>query len=269
MNDLELSKSIPQRLALRDSIIERLQTIFADLSKAIDDVDGVCFGEHSAAYSIQNYIKECIVFPKRFKPEELQKLLDKNLWSTLVYDTPIWSLMDAKARQQFDDDLERNPPAATLDNLTATISNYLANADDIFKRSVVETFSRLDKDYRTNDRFKLKKAIMLRYVYDGYSRSCRTSEDRLRDLDRVFWVLDKKQMPTRYEQTLPGILDKHKREASSMFVAGAGAFETEYFKVRFFKNGSVRIGFLRPDLVEKANKMIAEHFGAVIPSGRG
>lgn len=269
MNDLELSKSIPQRLALRDQIIDRLSDIFSALNQVLEDVDGVCFGKNSAAYCIQEYMKESIRFPKHFKRDEVRKLLVKNLWSTLVYDTPIWSLMDAMARRQFDDDLERNPPEATLDNLRATINQYIANADEIFRRSLIETFSRLDKDYRTNDAFKLKSAIVMKSLHDDCGRYHRGAEDKLRDLDRVFWVLDNKQMPSRYDDTLAGIMCQHKTKASPIFNAGAGSFETEYFKVRFFKNGSARLSFMRSDLVEKANRMIAEYYGAVIPQERG
>lgn len=40
--------------------------------------------------------------------------------------------------------------------------------------------------------------------------------------------------------------------------------ETNYMRARWHKNGSIHLWFLRDDLREKANRLIAEHFGEAL-----
>lgn len=44
--------------------------------------------------------------------------------------------------------------------------------------------------------------------------------------------------------------------------------ETDYFKVRIFKNGNAHLWFTRKDLVAKVNKLIGEYYGEVLADGR-
>ncbi len=41
--------------------------------------------------------------------------------------------------------------------------------------------------------------------------------------------------------------------------------ESEYFRVRGFKNGNAHLWFTRDDLVERANRVLADYYGAVLP----
>ena len=43
--------------------------------------------------------------------------------------------------------------------------------------------------------------------------------------------------------------------------------ESRYFRVKGFKNGNAHLWFTRHDLVGKANKLLAEYYGDVIPDG--
>lgn len=43
------------------------------------------------------------------------------------------------------------------------------------------------------------------------------------------------------------------------------AFETDYLRVKWFKNGNAHIEFRRMDLVEQMNRIIARHYPNVLP----
>jgi hypothetical protein len=44
--------------------------------------------------------------------------------------------------------------------------------------------------------------------------------------------------------------------------------ESEYFRFELYRNGNLHIVFKRPDLVAKANKIVADYYGEVLPDGR-
>ena len=83
------------------------------------------------------------------------------------------------------------------------------------------------------------------------------NEPTLQDLDRCFHVLDGKPAP-EYQQGMCAAIRTALRDTK------ADVIETPYFRVRWFRNGNAHLWFLREDLVEMANKLIAEHYGEVL-----
>lgn len=79
----------------------------------------------------------------------------------------------------------------------------------------------------------------------------------MRDIDRCMHVLDGQPTPD-YQQGVLAAL-------RTAIAANEREFETPYYKVRYFAgNGNAHFYPKRADLVEKANRMIADHFGATI-----
>jgi len=188
--------------------------------------------------------------------------IDRDVWRHIMKATNLGSLMDAEAKKQFEDDLTKNPPACTVDNIRATVEGMLGNADGIFRRGLVNAFRTLSREHKSNDGFKIgKRAIWHSGVTyrDGlgfYLNHYR--EDEIRDVERCFHVLDNKPTPTHQEgiaATMRTIMrdSKDTNEAT-----------TDYMMARWHKNGTVHLTFARPDLVTRVNRLIAEHYGAAL-----
>jgi hypothetical protein len=201
---------------------------------------------------------------------EVRPHLDRDMWRALLVNTKLGSLMDEQERKAFDKGLE-NPPEISAETVFATLSRLAAEGDAIFRRGMVEAFRSLSNDYRSHDGFKIGPRMVVRRVVDVtpfrgdkgkrslWVRLSTSGEQRLQDVDRVLHILDGKAPPER----LQGICQAM-REAIPNEGMGPGEAETPYMRVRYFQNGNGHLWILRDDLREKANLLIAEHYGAAL-----
>lgn len=201
-----------------------------------------------------------------FGPESRQRFvkriradMDRDVWHGLVLNTPLAGLMDSEARETFERSLRDDPPEVTADTVFATMSALARDAQTIFRRGLVNVFSRLQRRYRSHDGFKIGEKVILTYamrVYDTFVTLNR--DDQLIDLDRVMHVLDH-QPPPHHTAGLVGAI----REATHARPV-QWQVETAYFKAKWHRNGNLHLRFKRMDLVREANRLIAEHFGQTI-----
>lgn len=226
--------------------------------------------------------------------ERIKLDIDRDVWRSFMVGTKLATLMDQQERTKFEREIadgfslqdtgERNRwgepvksqvriPEATEANLLATFQRLHGEAGDIFRRGLVNAFSRLSRDYKSNDGFKLGDRIVIEYgvTYDklGSSRWFSTRNDleqMFLDVDRVMHILDGKAPPAWGEPGLRSALYGACRDYGE---TGKTTFETEYWEGRFFKKGTVHLRPRRQDLIDAANKLIAEHFGETLAGPPG
>jgi predicted RNA methylase len=194
------------------------------------------------------------------------KRADQLAWTHLLSVSGLERLMDQKAKRQFSQQIEEAPPPATAENCYATMQALFADAGTIFKRGIAEAFSGLDRRFRSHDGFKIGTRVVLsgamseHGMWNHYLRR----DDAIRDVERTFYVLDGRQQPDRGDGVV-GVIDRARPRG-----LGRSAYEVEdeYFRVRVFKNGNVHLWFLRPDLLERVNQLLADHYGAVLGDAR-
>lgn len=193
--------------------------------------------------------------------DECRRTIDRSMWEHLILSTGIERLMDKQEREAFRQQLADDPPPATTDNILATFERLAGDASLIFQRGLAHAFSRLDRRFRSHDGFKIGSRVVFNNAFsDGHWNYYTKKDEDLRDVERVFAVLDGQQHPDRGSGII-GTIDAARPRAW-----GAQAFEAdgEYFKVRVFKNGNVHCWFKRDDLVEKVNQVLADFYGATI-----
>lgn len=210
------------------------------------------------------------------RPDDVQRFLaemtrrvDRDIWRGIITGTPIGSLMDAQERRAFQESLDKDPPPATVENVRATLERLIGESDTIFRRGLVNAFKALNREYASNDGFKIGERIVLTWgvTWDkimSYFTLHSRREGELQDIDRVMHVLDGKPAP-EYQQGLCAALRGHcysaGRDKGTIGV-------TPYWRYRIFKNGNIHLWPLRRDLLDRVNRIIAEHFGLVVPAGR-
>lgn len=187
----------------------------------------------------------------------MTKQTDRAMWSHIIEATDLERLMDKKARDEFRADLQKSPPAATADNVRATLSAFVGDADTIFKRGIAVAFSALDRRFKSHDGFKIGARVILTYAFDEYGIRYGGQRETLRDIERTFCVLDGKPQP-EYAAGIGGQV-AHLR--------GQDTVEGEYFRVRRFQNGNAHLWFTRPDLTRKVNRLLADYYGEAIGEG--
>ncbi|KLP38640.1 DUF4942 domain-containing protein, partial [Enterobacter ludwigii] len=89
------------------------------------------------------------------KPEAAMKAitrnLDRGIWRDLMKRSGMLSLMDAAAREQWYNSLEKDDiPAVSEENILNTFEQLHLNKGEVFERGVINVFKGLSWDFKTN-----------------------------------------------------------------------------------------------------------------------
>lgn len=197
----------------------------------------------------------------------VRKIVDRGAWQYLMNESGLRTFMDTTAREKWNRSIDKGDyPELTEGNVEATFTMLYDARGDMFERGVIECFRQLSWDYKTNQPFKFGKRIILEYVRSHVSGAPGTSlgyssyngkTDKLDDLSRVFSILDGKPEPDHrngWQRRLSAVTKTTDDDATD-----------GYISVRQFRNGNGHATFLRPDLVEKLNAILAKHYPGAIP----
>lgn|SRR6185312_3421777 len=252
--DLVRKDSIEELCGHRERALQLYQQAVATLRAAQDAHKRACGG---SPYVSNEFLRDIGYagldsgFGARVQIE-----IDRDIWRYLIIGTPLGSLMDAAEKKRFEESLRKEPPDVTADNVFATMSRLAGDAGAIFRRGLVNAFRGFCDGYKSHDGFKIGQRFIIPHLCDTFGIS-HWRVDGVMDIDRCMHVLDGKPSPD-YQQGVCAALRSAIRDK-------AEEATTEYWKVRIFRgNGNAHFYPLRADLVTKANKMIAEHFGDVL-----
>ncbi|CAI1912094.1 Uncharacterised protein [Serratia fonticola] len=191
--------------------------------------------------------------------------LDRGIWRDLMKKSGMLSLMDAQARDQWYNSLEKDDiPAVSEANILSTFEQLHQSKGDVFERGVINVFKRLSWDYKSNSPCKFGKKIIVEglvsYTRWGFSFNGGWRRDQLVDLERMLMLLDGKPIPDNREDIVRRLSDHISQQKTS------DSYEDALFKIKYFQKGSAHITFLRPDLTDKLNDIIAKHYPGMLPS---
>lgn len=192
--------------------------------------------------------------------EEVQKIIrhgvDAAAWQHLMSESGLRSLMDATARERWDSGIQKGEfPELTRANIEATFAQLHGARGEMFERGVIACFKALAWDYKTNLPQKFGKRIVIRYLTSSHRGA-----DELDDLVRVFHVLDGQPEPDHRHGVYSMLCDAGLRHGK------AGECKSEYLRIKAFQNCNGHVEFLRLDIVEKMNQIIAKHYPGALPA---
>ena len=207
------------------------------------------------------------------------KRIDSECWAHLLAKSGLRQLMDSATRTQWDKQLsELEMPDFTEANIVATFTDLGARRGDIFADGVVAVFEKLSFDYQTNTPVKFGKRLVITHAVETHTHSGKTSVhgpahrfcDNLDDLVRAFCVLEGKPEPSHTHGAWALLREQAFMEHnySTNKPAAKEAEIPGYASIRGFKNGNAHVTFLRPDLVDKLNQIIAKRFPNALPPSR-
>ncbi|CAI1619729.1 DUF4942 domain-containing protein [Serratia marcescens] len=201
------------------------------------------------------------------KPETAMKAItrniDRDIWRDLMLKSGMLSLMDAQARAEWHNSLEKEDiPAVSEANILATFEQLHQSKEEVFERGVINVFKSLSWNYKSNSPCKFGKKIIVDGVVKhdrwGFVLNWGWQRDRLTDLERMLMLLDSKPIPDNREDVTRRLGDHIHAQRNST------SFEDEMFTIKYFQKGSAHIIFKRPDLVDKLNDIIAKHYPAAL-----
>lgn len=193
----------------------------------------------------------------------VRRHIDKYAWESLLNHSGLRNLMDATAYRQFREQLDKDPPEFSGENITSTFMGLAADAPQILERSVVTVFEKLRtrRTHKTNGAFGIGPKIILTSAVSTYGwNSYGYTREMVRDMDRMFHVLDGKKPPDSGDLA-DAISDTIRKKEKLL--------NTEYFECKLFMgNGNLHMKFKRPDLVTKVNRILTKHKGVTLPDDR-
>lgn len=262
-SDVICSTSIERIVTGRNAALAEIETLIQQL----DDISALTSsvgGGKSNEWGVRQYRYDCWLMDK---PETAIKAItrniDRNIWKNLMNKSGMLALMDAQAREEWYNSLEKDDiPAVSEENILSTFEQLHQSKAEVFERGIINVFKGLSWDYKSNSPCKFGKKIivdgLVQYDRWGFHFRHGRRREQLSDLDRMLNLLDGKPVPEN-RNDLAVRLDAHisKQHAS--------VFEDEYVEIRYFQKGSGHIIFKRSDLVERMNDIIAKHYPAKIP----
>lgn len=276
MSALVPRATVQSIVAQRNATLAAYEAAFSALTVASDSVDAARKNLQAAAPGRNSYNyhidAEKVAFHYAIKlparPDYMataRKILDTEVWAHIIGITDLERLMDKRAKDQLRQQLIAEPPEVTEDNVYATLEQFVADADTIFRRGIAECFSNLDRRFRSHDGWRIGSRVILTYAFDSWGswNYHRNHQDTFADIERVFLTLDSRPLPAVCEIT-------HKMSESRMGGHGPrqSEIETDYFLIRAYKNGNAHVWFKRDDLLDQVNRLLGEYYGAPIPEDR-
>lgn len=201
------------------------------------------------------------------KPETAMKAitrnLDRGIWRDLMERSGMLSIMDAQAREQWYNSLEKDDiPAVSEANILSTFKQLHLNKSEVFERGVINVFKGLSWNFKTNSpcRFGGKIIVTGLVKYDrwGFGLNWGWQRDRLADLERMLMLLDGKPVPDNRTDVTRRLGDHiHENRHSNRY-------EDEMFVIKYFQKGTAHITFKRSELVDRLNDIIATHYPGML-----
>jgi len=191
--------------------------------------------------------------------------LDRGIWRDLMKRSGMLSIMDAQARDQWYNSLEKEDiPAISEENILSTFEQLHQSKDDVFERGVINVFKSLSWDFKTNSPCHFGKKIIVTGLVKcdrwGFGLNWGWQRDRLADLERMLMILDGKPIPDN-RADVTRRLGNHIHENRH-----SNRYEDEMFVIKYFQKGTAHITFKRPELVDKLNDIIAKYYPGMLPS---
>ena len=201
------------------------------------------------------------------KPETAMKAitrnLDRDIWRDLMQRSGMLSLMDAQARDEWYNSLEKDDiPAISEENILSTFKQLHLNKGEVFERGVINVFKSLSWNYKSNSPYKFGKKIIVTGLVKcdrwGFGLNWGWQRDRLADLERMLMLLDGKPVPDNRADVTRRLGDHiHENRHSNRY-------EDEMFAIKYFQKGTAHITFKRHDLVHKMNDIVAKHYPGML-----
>lgn len=264
--DVICSTSIERIVTGRNAALAQIETLIHQLDD-ISTLTRSIGGKTALDWAMkQDFRCGCWLMEKRETAmKAITRNLDRSIWRDLMKKSGMLSLMDAAAREQWYNSLEKDDiPVVSEANILSTFEQLHQSKGEVFERGVINVFRGLSWNYKSNSPCKFGKKIivngLVKYDQWGFGLNWGWQRDRLADLERMLMILDGKPVPDNRADVTRRLGDHiHENRHSN-------CYEDEMFTIKYFQKGTAHITFKRPELVDKLNDIIARHYPGALPA---
>ena len=189
--------------------------------------------------------------------ENAIKEMKSKFWRHIMKHTGIQGIMSIKDREKMSNELWNNKelPDIMPDQVWGLVSKLTSDIPEMLNKAIKEVFElltpqkrRWGDNYKTNDEFTIGKKVILTNIIDGWDSHVNYSygEPKLNALENVLMMLDGKgPLKGNKGKAVLAINDSH---------VASGEINTEYMKIKWFKNRNAHLEFKRMDLIKELNE---------------
>lgn len=259
------STSIERIVTGRNAALAEIETLIQQL----DDISALTSsvgGGKSNEWGVRQYRYDCWLMDK---PETAIKAItqniDRSIWKDLMNKSGMLALMDAQARDEWYNSLEKDDiPAVSEENILSTFEQLHQSKAKVFERGIINVFKGLSWDYKSNSPCSFGKKIIINNLVThnrwGFSLNWGWRRDQLTDLERMLFLLDGKPIPDNRGDVTTRLMEHISDHP------GVQSYEDDFFSIRYFQKGTAHLIFKRLDLVEKMNDIITKHYPGMLPT---
>lgn len=251
---IEISRNINTSIpTINAGYVDDFDTVFHSISAAL--------GENT-----RNRVRPKDASISRLSDNEICELVTKKvdgrLWDVLFNRLGLYKSMSAKQKSEFRSDCDNNPMSFTLDVITETLLNLVANQEEIMIDGLYDTFSSLKSTYVSNDVCMFGKKVVIDNAFVEYGDSFKlATHNKLQSLIEVVW---RWILVNKFEMTESGVnanqiwddVSKQLEDSEQDYdlIKSIKSFSIEF---RFFKNKNVHVLF--PDsMIAMLNSQLAK-----------
>ena len=252
-NQLALPRGLDDYLAERERVVAHLCQADEQRKAAAQVIN-----ESFRRYGLPSHCEPRLALERQI--EEVDRLF----WHYAFDATGLRSVMDATAKEEFDNQMRRDrTPAFTEETVRATMQGMALDAETMWRRGVVRVFQRLSGQYARHEAFRVAPKIIMQHMTTprmdrgrqiGFGRPA----DIINDIDRVLSLLQGKRHVER---------DLEARINAALYEGEP--YADERIRVTGYKNGNLHMEFRDQSLLDGINRIIAEHYGETIGHDNG
>jgi hypothetical protein len=196
--------------------------------------------------------------------------LKRATWRYVIYRTGVRDAMSQVRRNALDEQLTKGElPPFTFDSVMGFLEGLAGSMQQIIAESIeaaARTLRPHDETHKTNgDGWQLGSKAVTKYgvEWDKYCGRFRINyhrEGNIASIDNAFHLLDGKganKYPSNLLTAMRSVMEKNEEAECT----------TEYFRVKWHKNGNLHWEFKRQDLVDRLNASAADHYHLRKPVG--
>ncbi|WP_373226022.1 DUF4942 domain-containing protein [Enterobacter cloacae complex sp. ESBL7] len=257
--DVICSTSIERIVTGRNAALAQIETLIRQLED-ISTLTSNIGGGKANEWGVRQYRYDCwLMEDTDTAMRAITRNIDRGIWRDLMQKSGMQSIMDAQARDEWYNSLEKEDiPAISEANIISTFEQLHLNKGEVFERGVINVFKNLSWDFKSHSPCKFGAKIivtgLVKYDRWGFGLNWGWQRDRLADLERMLMLLDGKPVPDNRADVTRRLGDHiHENRHSTRY-------EDEMFAIKYFQKGTAHITFRRPELVDKLNDIIARHY---------
>jgi len=188
-------------------------------------------------------------------------MFKEQCWANLLEQTKFTKLMSERVKKDFADfQKQQGGYDFTKENINILLDTLFNSRHEILERSIEDVFETLTsfdaknkvhiEGWKTNDAWKVNKKFIIPYCVElawdkNFIQKRYQKGQFLHDLDKVMCFLDGKKIEE--VKTINGLFEEHRRLDPNM------EYETEFFKMRFYKKGTSHFTFKDEKLWNRFN----------------